>query len=135
MKKFKHSKVSHSRTTSGKKALSFAVETNITPLNYFFIPKSCFIYPNKKYSVDVDNHYQMLRQLFYFACFYFNVFNSVEIYIMIYYKWVVYTNIYVDTHYTKMKFSIKDFFSKCDQIRRKLFLCSFRLVDGIIYNC
>ena len=27
-----------------------------------------------------------------------------------------------------MKFSIKDFFSKCDQIRRKLFLCS----DGFI---
>ena len=24
----------------------------------------------------------------------------------------------------KMKFSIKDFFSKCDQIRRKHFLCS-----------
>ena len=32
----------------------------------------------------------------------------------------------VEDPYTaqKMKFSIKDFFSKCDQIRRKHFLCS-----------
>ena len=32
-----------------------------------------------------------------------------------------------DTHCTKMAFSVKDFFSKCDQICRKLPICSHLL--------
>ena len=34
----------------------------------------------------------------------------------------------------KMKFSIKDFFSKCDQIRRKLQICSHLLKKCLIEN-
>ena len=35
---------------------------------------------------------------------------------------------------TKMKFSIKDFFSKCDQIRRKLRIWSYLLKKSLIEN-
>ena len=35
VKKSKHSRVNHSKRNSGKKALSFDVDTTITPLNYF----------------------------------------------------------------------------------------------------
>ena len=34
----------------------------------------------------------------------------------------------------KMKFSIKDFFSKCDQIRRKLWICSHLLKKSLMEN-
>ena len=34
----------------------------------------------------------------------------------------------------KMKFSIKDFFSKCDQIRRKLLICSHLLKNSLMGN-
>ena len=34
----------------------------------------------------------------------------------------------------KMKFSIKDIFSKCDQIRRKLQICSHLLKKSLIEN-
>ena len=34
----------------------------------------------------------------------------------------------------KMKFSIKDFFSKCEQIRRKLRICSHLLKKSLIEN-
>ena len=34
----------------------------------------------------------------------------------------------------KMKFSIKDFFSKCEQIRRKLRICSVLLKKSLIEN-
>ena len=34
----------------------------------------------------------------------------------------------------KMKFSIKDFFSKCDQIRRKLRICSHLLNKSLMKN-
>ena len=34
----------------------------------------------------------------------------------------------------KMKFSIKDFFSKCDQILRKLRICSYLLKKSLIEN-
>ena len=33
-----------------------------------------------------------------------------------------------------MKFSIKDFLSKCDQIRRKLWICSHLLKKSLIEN-
>ena len=34
----------------------------------------------------------------------------------------------------KMKFSIKDFFSKCEQIRRKLRICSHLLKKSLMEN-
>ena len=34
----------------------------------------------------------------------------------------------------KMKFSIKDIFSKCDQIRRKLRICSYLLKKSLMEN-
>ena len=34
----------------------------------------------------------------------------------------------------KMKFSIKDFFSKCDQIRRKLWIWSHLLKESLTEN-
>ena len=34
----------------------------------------------------------------------------------------------------KMKFSIKDFFSKCEQIRRKLRICSHLLKKSLVGN-
>ena len=34
----------------------------------------------------------------------------------------------------KMKFSITDFFSKCDQIRRKLRICSHLLKKSVMEN-
>ena len=37
-------------------------------------------------------------------------------------------------HYTKMKFSIKDFFSKCDQIRRKLRVYTHLLKKCLMEN-
>ena len=42
----------------------------------------------------------------------------------------------MSTIYTaqKMKFSIKDFFSKCDQIRRKLRICSHLLKKSLMEN-
>ena len=33
-----------------------------------------------------------------------------------------------------MKFSIKDFFSKCDQIQRKLWICSHLLKKSLMEN-
>ena len=33
-----------------------------------------------------------------------------------------------------MKFSIKDFFSKCDQIRRKLRICAYLLKKPLMEN-
>ena len=41
----------------------------------------------------------------------------------------IYTN-----HCTKMKFSVKDFFSKCDQIRRKLQILSHLLKKSLMEN-
>ena len=37
-------------------------------------------------------------------------------------------------HCTKMKFSIKDFFNKCDQIRRKLRIWSHLLKKSLMEN-
>ena len=37
-------------------------------------------------------------------------------------------------HWTKMKFSIKDFFSKCDQIHWKLRIWSYLLEKSLIEN-
>ena len=38
------------------------------------------------------------------------------------------------THWTKLKFSVKDLFSKCDQIRRKLWIWSHLLKKSLMEN-
>ena len=42
--------------------------------------------------------------------------------------------LYNSTLHKKMKFSIKNFFSKCDQIRRKLQICSHSLKKSLMQN-
>ena len=40
----------------------------------------------------------------------------------------------INEHYSKIEFSIKDFFSKCDQIRRKLWIWSHLLEKSLMEN-
>ena len=42
--------------------------------------------------------------------------------------------LYKNYHYTEMKFSLEDFFSKCDQVRRKLRIWSHLLKKFLMEN-
>ena len=48
---------------------------------------------------------------------------------------MVIITLYFFTNCKQMKFSIKDFFSKCEQIRRKLYIWSHLLKKSLMENC
>lgn len=54
------------------------------------------IYLNKIYIAGIDSHYQMFRQFLLFYRFCFDIFNNVEMYMIIRYdRWGACTNIYL----------------------------------------
>ena len=50
------------------------------------------------------------------------------------FTWIIYDNIRKNNTVQKMKFSIKDFFSKCDQIRSFLRIWSHLLNKSLMEN-
>ena len=48
---------------------------------------------------------------------------------------ILFSVVYAKDTAQKMKFSIKDFFSKCDQIHRKMQIWSHLLKESLMKNC